>query len=294
MQVIETHALTKDYGGGKGVFGLSFAVEQGEVFGFLGPNGAGKTTTIRQLLGFIRPTSGSVTIFGKPSFDEAKAVHARLGYLPGEIAFMEEMTGLAFLHFMAAMKKEKNFSRAKELCDFFELSPNEKIGKMSKGTKQKVGIVSAFMTNPDLLILDEPTSGLDPLMQNRFIELILEEKKRGCTIFMSSHLFEEVERTCDRAAILRAGRIADITEMARLKQTRKKLFDVAFETEDAAAAVQKKLPLAARQGTRLQVEAAEDLSQVLQALSSEPITDLSVRSQTLEELFMHFYGGDKK
>lgn len=167
MKVIDIQGITKDYGRNKGVFDVSFSVNKGEVLGFLGPNGAGKTTTIRQLMGFIKPDKGTVTIQGKDCFSKSNIIQKSLGYLPGEIAFMDDMSGIEFIKFIANMKKMKDFSRAEELMKFFELDAGGRIQKMSKGMKQKIGIVCAFMQDPDILILDEPTSGLDPLMQNK-------------------------------------------------------------------------------------------------------------------------------
>jgi ABC-2 type transport system ATP-binding protein len=169
MDVIEVKQLTKDYGNKKGVFNLNLSVKRGEVFGFLGPNGAGKTTTIRHLMGFIHPGTGECLINGMDCSKESHIIQKSLGYLPGEISFMEDMTGIGFIKFIAEMKGIRDFSRARELIDMFGLDPNGKIKKMSKGMKQKIGIVCAFMNNPDIIILDEPTTGLDPLMQNKFL-----------------------------------------------------------------------------------------------------------------------------
>ena len=216
MSVIEISNITKDYGNKKGVFDASFSVEKGEVLGFLGPNGAGKTTTIRQLMGFIHPDSGTVTINGMDCFKDAAKIQKTLGYLPGEISFMDDMSGNEFIRFIGKMKGMTDFTYAKELMDFFELDPKGYIKKMSKGMKQKIGIICAFMNKPEILILDEPTSGLDPLMQNKFIELILREKKRQATILMSSHLFEEVEKTCDRTVIIKAGHIMAVENMDKI------------------------------------------------------------------------------
>ena len=210
MNTIEIDRLTKDYGRGRGVFDLTFSVAQGEAFGFLGPNGAGKTTTIRHLMGFSRPQSGSCRIGGLDCLTQSPRIQKDLGYIPGEIALPDEMTGLEFLRFLARYRGVSDFSRAEALMARFELDPRGRIRRMSKGMKQKVGIVCAFMHDPAVLVLDEPTSGLDPLMQNRFIELVLEEKARGKTILLSSHMFEEVERTCDRVGILRQGKLAAV------------------------------------------------------------------------------------
>ena len=230
---IAIEGLKKDYGSGRGVFGVSFAVERGEVFGFLGPNGAGKTVTMRNLMGFIRPDEGTVNINGLNCFSQRARIQEHLGYLPGEIACMDEMTGTAFLEFMARMKKLRDRTRLDQRIEYFELDPARRIRKMSKGTKQKVGLVCAFMASPDIVLLDEPTSGLDPLMQSRFIDLVLEEKRRGTTILLSSHLFEEVERTCDRVAFIRAGKLAAVERMDDVRKSRKRLFVVTFADEAA-------------------------------------------------------------
>ena len=225
---IEVCGLVKDYGKGRGVFDVSFAVQPGEVFGFLGSNGAGKTVTMLNLMGFIRPDAGTARIGGRDCFIERARIQQSLGYLPGEIACMDEMTGTAFLEFMARMKRLQDRNRMRELVDYCELDAGRRIRKMSKGTKQKVGLVCAFMGRPDILLLDEPTSGLDPLMQSRFIDLVMAEKRRGATIMLSSHLFEEVERTCDRVAFIRAGRLAAVENMDDVRRSRKRVFSVTF------------------------------------------------------------------
>lgn len=179
MSVIDIQNLTRDYGGGKGIFDVTFQVNEGEVFGFLGPNGVGKTTTIRHLTGFIRNKSGQCTVNGLDCWRDSARIHQSLGCIPGEISFFDDMTGTDFLKFVSKYKAITSSARQKELIERFELDPKGKINKMSKGMKQKLGIVTAFMHDPKILILDEPTSGLDPLMQNRFIELIAEEKTGG-------------------------------------------------------------------------------------------------------------------
>ena len=182
MSVIEIKNLTRDYGGGKGIFDVSFQVNKGEVFGFLGPNGAGKTTTIRHLMGFIKNRSGECAIDGLDCWRDRAIIQKTLGYIPGEINFFDDMTGTEFLAFLAKYRGLTDLERQKELLERFELDPKGKIRKMSKGMKQKIGIVTAFMHNPDILILDEPTSGLDLLMQQRVIELLEREKRRGTHI----------------------------------------------------------------------------------------------------------------
>lgn len=294
--VMELEHITKDYGDQKGVFDVSFSVGEGEVFGYLGPNGAGKTTTIRQLMGFIRPDTGSCRILGMDCFTQASRIQREIGYLAGELAFLEEMTGRKFLEFMAEMKGMKDLSRMEELIQRFELNPQGKIRKMSKGMKQKIGLVCAFMDNPQAVILDEPTSGLDPLMQNRFVELVLEEKKKGTTILMSSHIFEEVEKTCDRTAIIRAGKIAAIEDMQSLSQKRKKIYTITFRHEADAMGFVKEPGLNIRDitGNKVQIIVKKQIPQILRQIAEYNPIDLEVKTQTLEELFMHFYGEEEK
>lgn len=290
---IDIDGITKDYGQGRGVFDISFQVQKGEVLGFLGPNGAGKTTTIRQLMGFIKPDSGKVSILGMDCFKEADKIQKSLGYLPGEIAFMDSMSGIEFIRFIAKMKKMEGLGRAEELMKKFDLNPSGKIKKMSKGTKQKIGIVCAFMQDPEIIILDEPTSGLDPLMQGQFIELILKEKKNRKTILMSSHIFEEVERTCDRAAIIRNGRLVAVEEMEKLRSGRQKELTLEFATEEMAEAFTMSIDGAKRKSNSVMVNVGANMDQVIKRAGEYIIKDLDVKTQSLEEFFLHFYGGNK-
>lgn len=294
--IIEVNNVTKDYGQGKGIFGVNITVEKGEVFGFLGPNGAGKTTTIRNLLGFIRPTKGECFIDGMDCYREAAKIQENLGYLPGEITFLEDLSGKQMLDFIASMKGIKDKTRMHELMDIFELDPRGKIKKMSKGMKQKIGIICAFMGNPEIIVLDEPTSGLDPLMQNRFIELILEEKNKGKTIFMSSHIFEEVERTCDRTAIIKDGKIAAIENMESLKAKKRKFYTLEFESEKELLRFKEENPsikIIEVLGKNVTVAVQGDIVKFLSTVTKYKVKDLDVKRETLEEIFLHFYGGEK-
>ena len=269
MSELRIDRLTRDYGSGRGVFDLSLEVHKGEVFGFLGPNGAGKTTTIRHLMGFLKARTGQCTISGMDCWRDRDRIQAHLGYIPGEISFFDDMTGTEFLRFAARYRGIGPTSREEELLARFELDPRGKIRKMSKGTKQKLGIVSAFMHDPDILILDERTSGLDPRMQGRFTELIADEKRRGKTMLMSSHIFEEVERTCDRVGIIRQGRLVAVDSVDALRQRHVRPYTVTLESETLAQAF------------------AEDFGGVRSGLT------VSVTAkQSLEEIFMHYYGGD--
>lgn len=269
MSAIQIENLVRDYGDGKGVFDVSFHVDQGEAFGFLGPNGAGKTTTIRHLMGFLKPRAGKCTIDGMDCWSERDKVQARLGYIPGEISFFDDMSGTEFLRFIADYRRIGTHDRTQELLELFELDPKSKIKKMSKGTKQKLGIVAAFMHDPDIILLDEPTSGLDPLMQNRFVNFVAKEKEQGKTILMSSHIFEEVERTCDRIGIIRKGRMISVDSAAALRERHTRSYTVTLENEAAAEAFAADFG-GTRSGTKVTV----------------------TTKQSLEEIFMDYYGGD--
>ena len=294
MGVCEIQSLTRDYGNGRGVFNLSFSINQGEVFGFLGPNGAGKTTTIRHLMGFLKPEKGYCTIGGKDCWKDRADIQKTLGYIPGEMVFFDDMTGTEFLSFMSKYRKTKSNGRTKELCDRFELDPRSKLKKMSKGMKQKVGIVAAFMHDPEVLILDEPTSGLDPLMQNWFIELVLEEKAKGKTILMFSHIFEEVERTCDRVAIIRNGRLAALDAVETLKAAQVKKFVITLENEDAAAAfAEEGLRISGVTHNQVTVIVQNNIKELISVMNRYPVISIITPNQSLEEIFMQYYGGDR-
>lgn len=291
MHAIEVKNLTKDYGHGRGIFNVNLSVEKGEVYGFLGPNGAGKTTTIRNLMGFIRPDQGEAFIQGKRCFEDAAKIQKNLGYLAGELAFLEDLSGKQMIQFIADMKGIRDLTRMKELMEMFELNPQGRIKKMSKGMKQKIGIVCAFMGEPDTIILDEPTSGLDPLMQNRFVDLVLEEKRKGKTIFMSSHIFEEVERTCDRTAIIRNGKIVSIENMASLKEKKRKSYIITFADERTAGKfAEESFETVRIEGNRVTVLLAGQADQFVKTLAGYSVKDLDVKTSSLEEIFLQYYG----
>ena len=296
--VIDVRNLTKDYGKGRGVFDMSFRVEPGEVFGFLGSNGAGKTVTMRHLMGFIRPQKGTASVLGLDCFNQRAQIQGHLGYLPGEIAIADDMTGIAFLTFMAKMKGIRNLDYMHQLIERFQLDPKPKIRKMSKGTKQKVGLVCAFMGKPQVLLLDEPTSGLDPLMQSLFIQLVLEHRQMGATVFLSSHIFEEVERTCDRVAFIREGRLAAIRSMDEVRASRTHSYQVTFTDSQQLQLFADKAhqgiaiePATEHQGSRtLLVSADGSVDSLVKELANYSVESLLSREQSLEEMFMGFYG----
>jgi len=294
MDIIKINNLTKDYGNKKGIFNVNISIKKGEVFGFLGPNGAGKTTTIRNLMGFIRPDSGTCSILGMDCFKESEKIKEKLGYLAGEIAFFDDLTGIKLLNFLADMKGIKDKRKMNELIERFELDPRGKVKKMSKGMKQKIGIILAFMSDAEVFILDEPTSGLDPLMQNRFVDLVLEEKKKGKTILMSSHIFEEIEKTCDRTAIIRNGKIVAIEDMDSLSKKRNKTYIISLSDKNEVEKIKKdNFNIKNIDGLNVSIAVKNDISEFLKNVSKYKISDMNIKTESLEEIFLHYYGKEE-
>lgn len=292
--VIRIQHFTKDYGADKGVFNVTLSIRRGEVYGYLGPNGAGKSTTIRHLMGFSRPQKGSVCIEDMDCWNEHKQIQKKVGYLPGEIAFPDDMTGAAYLKLIAGMRKMQDFSRAEKLLKRFEMNPGMKIKRMSKGMKQKIGIVSAFMHDPEILLLDEPTSGLDPLMQNLFIQLVSEEKERGKTILLSSHIFDEVEKTCDRVGMIRSGRLIQEITVEEMRHSQFKTYKIGFADISGLKLARQSYPDAdcREQEKQLIVSITDsEINHLLSVLSRCRLLYLREEKHTLEEYFMQFYGG---
>ena len=228
METIELKHLTKDYGEGKGIFDIDLTIKKGEMIGFVGTNGSGKTTTIRNMLGFVKPTSGKAYVNGMEFWKNASEIAKSVGYVPGEIAFPDLATGTEFLKCQADFLGLKDMTYANYLIEKLQLDPRANLKRMSKGMKQKTALVAALMNNPDIIILDEPTTGLDPLMRDAFMEIIKDEHKRGKTIFMSSHMFEEMEGTCDRVALINNGHIVDIADMNAIRNRLSKDFKIEF------------------------------------------------------------------
>ena len=213
METIELQNLTKDYGEGRGIFDVNLTIKKGEMVGFVGTNGSGKTTTIRNIMGFLKPTSGKAYVDGLETWHNASKIAKHIGYVPGEIAFPDLPSGTAFLKSQAEFYGLKDMTFANSLIEKLQLDPRANLKRMSKGMKQKTALVAALMNNPDILILDEPTTGLDPLMRLAFLDIIKQEHKKGKTIFMSSHLFNEMEDTCDRVVLIDRGHIIAIADM---------------------------------------------------------------------------------
>lgn len=273
------------YPNGKGIFNVDFTVEKGQVIGFLGPNGAGKTTTIRCILGFMKGQVGKCSIAGKECFANASDNMKDVGFIAGEPAFPDGMTGAEYLNFLCEVRGLKDKTRMKELIEYFEFDPSGKIKKMSKGMKQKTAIVAAFMHDPSVLILDEPTSGLDPLMQNKFVELILNEKKKGKTILMSSHMFDEVEKTCEYVLIIKDGRIVARDSVANLKRTQKAIFVVTSQ-----AKIKTSFDMKALDDNKYEITIPYDqVDKLIKELAEFKIDWIKMKEQTLEHIFLNLY-----
>lgn len=303
MHIIEVQNLTKDYGHGRGVFDVSIHVDKGEVFGFLGPNGAGKSTTIRHLMGFSKPDKGSTKIEGYETFNKYYEILNHVGYIPGEIALPQGLTGWEFLRMMQDLQKIHDEKRLNYLLDLFELNDiilKDETKRMSLGIKRKLAIVAAFMSDPDVLILDEPTSGLDPVMQEVFVKFIHEEKKRGKTILLSSHIFSEIDSTCDRIAIIKDGRIVSEFIANDLKHATRKFYTIEFNTNNDLTEFLDKV----RRLSSFQIYNEEEtkcfisiedkeLNNLIDLLSEYEVKTFSNKRESLEDYFMKFYKEDR-
>ncbi|HLQ83804.1 MAG TPA: ABC transporter ATP-binding protein [Pseudogracilibacillus sp.] len=288
--MIEIKNLTQDFSNGKGIFDVSFNVNKGEVFGFLGPNGSGKTTTIRHLMGYMKPQVGQTTINNLDTWKNQSEVRKSLGYLPGEISFLDGLTGESFLNMMVGMQGINNKSRREDLIELFQLDTKLSIRKMSKGTKQKVGIITTFMHDPDIYILDEPTAGLDPLMQKTFIDLVLKEKSRGKTFLISSHSLPEIERTCDRIAIIREGKIVTIKDIHELHSMQRKSFNITLsKKEDVIALLESELTVEKVNDFIVRIDIQNNYDMFFNTLSKYHVKNISADDMSLEHTFMEYY-----
>ncbi|CRK82539.1 ABC transporter ATP-binding protein [Neobacillus massiliamazoniensis] len=294
MNVIEIKNLTKTYGKARGISNISFHVEEGEIFGFIGPNGAGKSTTIRTLLSLIYPTSGSATIFGKDTVKFAPEIKKEIGYLPSEVFYYDNMRVKDLLKYSASFYKKDCSKRIKELAEIMDLDLNKKIDDLSFGNKKKVGIVQGLLHNPKLIILDEPTSGLDPLMQQKFFDLLKEENKKGTTILFSSHILSEVQKMCDRVAIIKEGQIVKVEKISTLKENNHKRFKL-----ETKSPIEKGFFNLAGV-TNMEVKDhhvsflySGNINIIMKKLSEVELMNLWIEEPDLEEIFMHYYEKEK-
>jgi len=290
--VIELEKLTKSYGPHRGIIDVDLAVNEGEIFGFLGPNGAGKTTTIRTLLDLIRPTSGRALVFGIESSANPAAIHRRIGYIPGEFALYDRLTGGQTLEYFANLRGGVDRAYQKSLIERFELDPSRRFREYSKGNKQKVGIVIALQHRPELLVLDEPTSGLDPLVQQSFFATLRESVLAGATVFLSSHILSEVEKSADRVAIIREGRIVKLDTVEGLRDLAHHQVELRFAGPVPASDFEG-LPgvsdlVADDHVLRMRVAGA--ITPVVRAAARYELLDFVSREPSLEETFLAQYG----
>lgn len=286
--VIETRKLTKSYGRARGIIDVDMDVEEGEIFGFIGPNGAGKSTTIRTLLSLIYKTSGEARIFGMDCHEKRREILKDVGYLPSEVFYYDNMKAIDLLKYSAGFYDKDCTARIYELAEILELDLNKKIEDMSLGNKKKVGIVQGLLHSPRLIILDEPTSGLDPLMQRTFFELIREENRRGATILFSSHILSEVQRICDRVAIIKEGRIISTRKIAELQN------DACKKVSFVPRAVMSEFALEGASDIEISDGVVSfvykgSLNRLLAALTGYDLLNLDISEPDLEEIFMHYY-----
>lgn len=298
MAVIEVNNLTKDYSHGRGIYDVSFVVNKGETLGFLGPNGAGKSTTMRHLMGFAAPHKGNAKILGMDCRINYANILESVGYLPGEVALPEGLNGKGFLKMMQGLRKARNQEQINKLTEIFALDLKQSVKRMSIGERRKLAVIAAFMNDPEILLLDEPTSGLDPVMQEKFIEFIKEEKEKGKTILLSSHIFAEVEALCDRIAIIKEGRIVSIVEAAEVKHGLRKVVEITFKDEVGYRRfIKEDFEFEGMKEEDLKAEIImedADVNKFLSIIVNYEVESFVENPVTLEDYFMHFYKSDKK
>jgi ABC-2 type transport system ATP-binding protein len=293
--IIQTEKLTKSYGAHRGVTDIDLEVNEGEAFGFLGPNGAGKTTTIRVLLDHIRPSSGRALVFGIQTRVDPVAIHRRIGYLPGEFTLYDKLTGGQTIEYFANLRGGVDAAYQADLVSRLDVDPSRKFKEYSKGNKQKIGLIVALQHRPDLLVLDEPTSGLDPLVQQTFYEVIREAKAEGRTIFLSSHILSEVEKTCDRVAIIRDGRLAKVDRVEALRDLAHHQVELRFAGDDVPVGAFAGLPGVSEvtsDGNLLRMRVSGSITPVVREAANYELLDFVSREPSLEETFLAQYGQD--
>lgn len=291
MNVIETNNLTKYYGHIKGIENLNLSIKEGEIFGFIGPNGAGKSTTIRTLLTLINETSGSATIFGKDIHTDREIILQEIGYLPSEVFYYDNMKVIDLLKYAASFYKKDCTKRIKELAKRLNLDLNKKIDDLSYGNKKKVGIIQGLLHSPKLIILDEPTGGLDPLMQQTFFEIIKEENKKGATVLFSSHILSEVQKMCDRVAIIKEGNIIKVENIKDMMNNSYNKVEIHFKNnKDVTKFNVEGLTNVNVKENIITFVYNGDINVLLKSITNYNIANLQITEPDLEEIFMHYYG----
>jgi ABC-2 type transport system ATP-binding protein len=299
VNIIETKKLTKYYGKSLGISEIDLEIKEGEIFGFIGPNGAGKSTTIRTLLGLVYPTSGSATIFGKDIIEFGPEIKEDIGYLPSEVFYYDGMRVIDLLKYSGSFYKKDQaviLKKIKELAEYLDLDLKKKIDDLSYGNKKKVGIIQGLLHEPKLIILDEPTGGLDPLMQQRFFDLLREENKKGVTILFSSHILSEVQKLCDRVAIIKDGKIVKIDNIKDLAKDTHKRFKLEFKGEIDRKQVTELIGVSdlAFDDNNASFLLKGNINEAIKLIAGFELTNLLVEEPDLEEIFMHYYVADKK
>ena len=292
--IIDTDRLTKRYGEARGIEEVSMSVDAGEVFGFLGPNGAGKTTTIRTLLDLLHPTSGSARVFGLDSRRDSLAIRTRVGNLSGDFSYDPHLTGVELVSFLAEIRGVRGLGRAPQLAERFQADLERPLGELSRGGRQKIGLIQAFFHGPELLILDEPTGGLDPLMQEAFLELVREEREQGTTVFLSSHELDEVQRVCDRVGIIREGALVAVERVAELTGRAYRHVSLDFDTPVDPSEFRQIAGVSGlvATGDRISFKVEGHLDAVVKAAARHALRDIEVTQPTLEEVFLTYYTKD--
>ena len=292
-QVIEAVGLTKSYGARRGIVDVDFAVGEGEVFGFLGPNGAGKTTTIRVLLGFLRPTAGRASVLGHDAWLDAPRAHGGLAYVSSDPAYLGGLTAGEQLDYMARLRGLAPRSWH-PIAERLDLDPSVQVRKLSRGNRQKVGVVQAFMGEEPLLVMDEPTSGLDPLMQREFLAMVAEVRAAGRTVFLSSHNLPEVERACDRVGIIREGRLVDVSTVSALQSSHWRSVSIVLPTPPPAGLFDlPNVEIASASARDIHLMVQGDVNPLLRRLATIEVSDISISTLEIEDVFLRLYEGDR-
>ena len=290
MSVIEIKNLTKYYGKIKGIENLTFSVEKGEIFGFLGPNGAGKTTTIRTILGYLHPTSGEAYIFGKNINENIVEIKENVGYIPGDLNLYGHLTGKQFLNYFTSLRKRK-MTLLDDLLKIFDVPLDRKIKGYSKGMKQKLAVIQAFMDDPEIVIMDEPTSGLDPLLQQKFYDFLIKQKQKGKTMFFSSHVLSEVDKICDRVGIIRDGELVALEDIETLKSKRGRKIRLKIKQKPETFPGPKNMKI--KDGW-IEFITTDHIDMWIKKLANYTIIDLEINEFSMEDIFIHYYEGDKQ
>lgn len=287
--IINTDKLTKFYGKSRGMEDISLNIKKGEVFGFIGPNGSGKSTFIRTILGLIQPTSGNAKLFGFDAIKKGNEVREKIGYIPSEINYYSGMNANELLHYSASFYKNVDLRKIDQLAERFELNLEKDIEDLSFGNKRKVALIQSLLHEPELLILDEPTGGLDPLMQNRFFELLQEEHKKGTTIFFSSHILSEIQRICQRAAIIKEGKIVKEEDIQELMKKQMKNCRLVFKEKPRNIQLPENAQKENWVDNKLSFEYLGDVSLLMKWIANQDLLDVTIEEPTLENIFMNYY-----